>query len=299
MRTHQLFWGILFLTLGTLILLNNVTNFNMDWYYVWNFWPLILVILGLYFFVKGSTYRWIAVVVISFMIGFMLFAAYKSITGFFYYTDYDDDYEAELYEVPFSDSLKKAYLNVDAAAGKIMLTDTTGQLVSINKKGTLGEYIFMNNIDEGEANISLEMQDRHFRFRKGFMKNLIDMELNTKPAWDIQFHAGAASLNLDLTPYIVENISFETGAASIDVKVGDRSDYTRVGVESGVSKIRINIPKTSGCEINSRTDFVNKEFNGFRKIDNETYRTPDYNNASKKIMIDLQADVSSVTVNRY
>jgi len=299
MKTHQLFWGILFLTLGSLILLNNVTSFELDWYFIWNLWPLVLVILGIYFFIKGSSYKWILVIVISFVLGFMIFAAYKSVIGFFYHSGYDSEYEAELYEVPYSDSLKKAFISIDAAAGKITLIDTTDQLVSISQKGSFGDYIFQNDVNDEEANISLEMEDQHFRFSRGFARNQINMELNTKPAWNMEFNAGAAAISLDLTPYLIDRVLFKTGATSINVKVGDKSDYTRLGVETGVSKVRIKIPKTSGCEINSHTDFVSKDYNGFAKIDNETYRTPGFEEAAKKVMIDLQADVSSIIVDRY
>lgn len=300
MKTNQLFWGILFLTLGSLILLNNITTFEMDWYFILNLWPLILVIFGIYFFIKGSSYKWILVIIISLVLGFVIFAAYKSITGFFYYHDYDDDLEVELYEVPFSKSVQKAFLNIDAAAGKILLKDTTSQLVSISKKGSFGDYIFQNEVDSLEANVSLEMEgEQHFRFGRGFMRNMIRMELNNRPAWNLEFNAGAASINLDLTPFNIERALFKTGATSINVKLGDKADYTRLGVETGVSKVRIRVPKTSGCEINSHTDFVNKDFDGFTKIDNETYRTPGFEDSSKKIMIDLQADVSSVKIVRY
>lgn len=299
MKTSQLFWGILFLTLGSLILVNNIADLNFDWYFIWNLWPLILVVLGIYFFVKGSSYRWIVVVVISLVLGLMIFAAYKSITGFFYYSD-DESMEVELYEVPYSEGVKKAFLNVDAAAGRIQLKDTTQHLVSISKKGNFGEYIFSNDLEDDQANVSLEMEEeQHFRFGKGFMKTLVNMELNIRPAWNMEFNAGAASINLDLTPYIVERAAFKTGATSIDVKVGDKSDYTRLEVESGVSKIRIKVPKTSGCEIDSQTEFARKQFDGFTKIDNETYRTPGYEDAVKKVMISLNADISNIIVDRY
>ena len=39
-----------------------------------------------------------------------------------------------------------------------------------------------------------------FRFGKDY-QNKVDISLNTKPVWDMNFDVGAASMDFDLTPF--------------------------------------------------------------------------------------------------
>lgn len=41
---HQLFWGLLLIILGSLLLLSNLGVISQD---IWNYWPLILILVGL------------------------------------------------------------------------------------------------------------------------------------------------------------------------------------------------------------------------------------------------------------
>jgi len=52
MKTSHIFWGLLFIVFGLLVLINNFTNIFMDWGTIWKLWPLVIVLLGLSIIVK-------------------------------------------------------------------------------------------------------------------------------------------------------------------------------------------------------------------------------------------------------
>jgi hypothetical protein len=89
------------------------------------------------------------------------------------------------------------------------------------------------------------------------------------------------------------------GAASLKLKLGEMHDTVNVRIEGGASSIRIYIPKNSGCEIKSDMGLSSKDFEEFINIGDDTYRTPNYDSAVKKIFIVLDGGVSSVKVKRY
>ncbi len=49
MRTHIIFWGILLISLGLALVLNNFDLLEFDFSFVFKLWPIILIIWGLTF----------------------------------------------------------------------------------------------------------------------------------------------------------------------------------------------------------------------------------------------------------
>ncbi|MCW9097382.1 MAG: DUF5668 domain-containing protein, partial [Ignavibacteriaceae bacterium] len=52
MKTSHIFWGLLFIVFGLLVLINNFTTIFMDWGAIWKLWPLVIVLLGISIIVK-------------------------------------------------------------------------------------------------------------------------------------------------------------------------------------------------------------------------------------------------------
>lgn len=301
MRTNRLFWGILFITIGVLVLLNNFMTLNFNWDMLWDLWPLVLVFAGVYFILKEAKFRWIIVLFIAFLLGLVIFAGVKSFTLFFNddFNDFDVNVNVQEFTLPYESSLKKAKLNLEAAAGNFDLDGTTDSLLYAKVRGGFSDYSINNDTNDGSADISFEMNDRHHRVIHGLGKNYMVMKLNSNPVWDMDLNVGAASVNMDLEPFKTENIYLKSGASSLKIKLGDKNPMTRVKFETGVSRLEIMVPRTSGCEINSETHFSRKEFSEFEKIEDNVYRTRDFTSSGKKIYLDIAAGVSSVKVERY
>ncbi|MCU7490963.1 MAG: LiaF transmembrane domain-containing protein [Bacteroidota bacterium] len=299
MRTNHLFWGILFITLGILVLMNNFMSLSFNWDMMWNLWPLLLVLAGVYFIFREGRFRWIIVLVIAFLLGVVIFAGVKSFSLFFDGDFEDFNVSAQEFTLPYESSIKKAKLNLEAAAGNFNLDGTTDSLVYAKTKGEFSDYSLNNETSDSSADITFEMNNKHQRIVHGLGKNRMEIKLNSNPVWDMDLNVGAASVNLDLVPFKAENIYLKSGASSLKLKLGDKNPMTKVKFESGVSRLEIMIPKTSGCEINSDTEFSKKEFSEFVKIDDNVYRTPDFAQSGKKIYLEIAAGVSSVKVERY
>jgi hypothetical protein len=300
MKSSRIFWGILFLTLGILILVDNIFTVNINWGFIWNLWPVVLIVLGLLFFMKGTEYKWIVVAVVALLLGLFVFAGYQNLADFFHPDNFEDDnFDVEYFQQPYQKETKKASLYVNAGVGSIFTSDTTNELISIKSKGGWGRYTFQHDIQDDYANLFFEIQDKHFHWHSGLKKNYIEMKLNPIPVWDMDFEVGAEGVDLDLTKFAISNLAFKSGVSSIKIRLGERSDSTKIKFDSGVSKLRIYIPRDVGCEIEARTELTKKRFEGFIKSDSYFYQTENFDNAKKKVWIDMKADVSNVAVERY
>jgi hypothetical protein len=247
---------------------------------------------------RDSPIRWIIIIFNALILGLVIFAAIKSFV--IDNSDLDFNYQVEQFNTPYNQNIKKAKLTMEAAVGNFTIKDTTGSdLVAAKAKGTFGNYTFHHTEENENAEVSFELEEHHFSFGKNVPKNHFDMRLNSNPAWDMEFNVGAASVNLNLEPYNIESLYIKSGAASVKVKLGDKAEKTDLKFDSGASSLEVFVPKNSGCEINTDIKLSSKSFAGFTKVDNNTYRSENFNSAPKKIFIAFDAGISSVRVNRY
>ncbi len=72
-----------------------------------------------------------------------------------------------------------------------------------------------------------------------------------------------------------------------------------MSIDAGVSDINIKVPSTMACEVRTHTVLSGKELNGFNKIKKGLYQTPNFSESSGQILIDIDAAVSGVSVERY
>ncbi len=115
----------------------------------------------------------------------------------------------------------------------------------------------------------------------------------------MRFDIGASSMDVDVTPFVVERLVVSAGAARVKLTLGDRAKETHVSVKTGVSSVQMYVPDSAGCEIRADGGLTRKSFRGFTKLDSGVYRTDNFETARKKIYIDINAGVSNVSVRRY
>jgi hypothetical protein len=123
--------------------------------------------------------------------------------------------------------------------------------------------------------------------------------LNSTPEWDVDLECGASAVDLDLRGLRVSTVTISAGAARIHVVLDALVPETRLEMEGGVTSVSIEVPAAAGCEIRARTALVKKSFREFEKVESGLYRTEGFENAERKIYLDFESAVSSVSVERY
>lgn len=308
MKTKHIFWGLFFITIGALILLNNLDIITLDLQNVWKFWPLVLVIWGLAILIRNNFIKSFLAALAAIVLAIAVFAFFNS--AFYFVGDrfsihnngisivFDGKVDTSNYNIPYNSSINKAKFDFHAGAGTFIIADTTDQLLSAVTTGIKNNYELTQSGDNNSV-IKLEMKSRKFTINNGNLKNKVKIKLNTAPVWDFNFELGAASSDFDLRPYKVDNIKIHMGAASFKLKLGDKNDSTNLNLQSGVSSIDILIPDSAGCKIKSNVTLSTKDFYGFKKVNSDTYITNNFYSAKKRIYLRLHAGLSSIKVKRY
>ncbi len=309
MKIRNLFWGLFFVTIGVLVLLANLGSLNFDMTYIWKFWPVIFILLGLSYFTTNSIVKGFLSAISAIIIAVALFAFFNSIFWFVRGNDFFDnhsdysissDSDSSNYYTDYNPNISKADFYFDAGAGSFIIKDTTNQLMSAHIIGHKNLYLLEKEISNGNAIVKFKMKKRSFTFFNGkYNHNFAEISLNPNPVWNLNLNCGAAEMNFDFTPFKTENINVKMGAAKIKLKLGNKSELTTLNLNAGVSSIEILVPESSGCRIMVKSGLSDNEFNGFNKVSNNEYQTDNYDQAKDKIYLHLDAGVSSIHVNRY
>ena len=228
--------------------------------------------------------------------------------------DYDDDENAEdtensekidvhngHYEYDMESNLQEATLNFEGGAGNFKLKGDTDKLFEAETRSSVGEFTanIRNNRNAQTAVIDFKMVNNHVELKNGNMKNEVEINLNENPTWNIDMGVGAGKANFDLSAYKIKSLKVSTGVADLDLRLGDKVPQADVKIESGVASVTLEIPKSVGYEVRLDGALNVKNMDDLEKINDNLYRSTDFETATRKVVIRYDAGLSKVKIRRY
>jgi len=265
MRDHRLFWGIVILVVGTLLLLNNLGVFSsLDLNIGELIWPLLLIVLG----------------------GWILWTSVIA----------PPTYETETLRVPLEGAeTADVHLHQGAGVLRVQLGAESDALLDGTFSGGLKHRIQRSG---GRADVHLSMPPDTIWMPWGpNVSREWDVHLSDRIPLSLQMKTGASDARLDLTELQVTELSLETGASSTEVHLPAHTDLTRVNVEGGVASVRIHVPAGVAARIRSDSGLVDFHVDQERfPRTGDHYQSPDYDEAEHKIDLYVEMGVGSVKV---
>ena len=304
-RSGSLFWGGLFVALGTLILLTKYNFIDTGWSFVWSLYPVTLVFIGLLIILKNSMVKPLISALFGAFVATLIFGSVNNVI-FGIHVECSDmsDCQSGNYVADFDRDMKFASLHFSGGAGYFEINKTTDKLIEGISYGSFGEYYFKTNESENTAYVKLEQNSKHTSFLNfaNDFKNRIEFSLNPEPLWDLDFDFGAAKARYDLSKYRIRDINIDTGVSDIYLKLGDKSPETYLDIKVGASTIEIRIPKESGCRVSGDMVLFSKDFEDFQTMKrngNKYYVTENYDEAENKIYIIVDGGLTNLDITRY
>ncbi|MAT40482.1 MAG: hypothetical protein CL946_12870 [Ectothiorhodospiraceae bacterium] len=304
MKSGRIFWGVFFLTVGVLVLLDNFVGMQIEWSFLWKLWPVALILIGISTLLKDQRFKWMITGSVALLVGVLIFSGANSGCSraqSFFEQDFTDNGTVitEEFTTHADSTISSAELILEGGAGRYRIGGKTDDLLHATSKSSIGPYTLKQSRDNGHVTLTLSIDDKKFDWQGGTPKNRVDVAMSKVVPWSFDISIGAAALDLNLADYMVSQLNIDAGAADIEATLGDLSDETWVSVEAGASSIDFNIPESVGCEINVDVGLTSEEFTGFTRIDEHTYRTSNFKTAKKKIHMEFDAGISSIKVRRY
>jgi len=227
--------------------------------------------------------------------------------------DKDEDYQKEhsnmggnkpvngSYKYEMEDFIQKANFNLEGGAGSFTMKGNTAKLFEANTHSSLVGFISNTSINklENSATVNLKMEEGNVKLKNGEISNEAKIQLNENPVWNIDLGIGAGKGDFDFSNYKVEKLKVSTGVADMEIRMGDKMTNADVDIEAGVASITLKIPSSVGCEMRMDGALNSKSFDDLEKVGEGLYRSPNFNQATKKIIVRYEGGLTSFKIERY
>ncbi len=264
MRRSNLFWGVVIILAGLMLLLNTLNIFVFNFWPV--FWAIFLILAGVWFLMGPRFYK--------------------------------RDWTEEAISIPL-EGAGEAEIRFDHGAGRLMVNSASlpGQLLTGTVMGGVDKEISHTG-NLLSAALSMQKVSIGLPFPTGDFKGFIwNLSVNRDLPMRLTFHTGAGETNLDLSDTLVKELRIETGASSTRVTLPARAGTTRVVAKAGMASLEFRIPQDVAARIRLHTGISGSKVDTNRfPQQGDVFQSPDFDNAANKVDIEIEAGMGGIDI---
>jgi len=264
MKGRNLFWGLVFLVVGGLLLLNNLGIVDVN---IWGLiWPTFLITVGVWTLLVATTSR----------------------------------QSLEVEEVSILlENFTSAVIDCDYGAGKLIIDSGAPSTTLLS--GEFAGGVEYSVKDEGDQ-AYVRLKPSSLQFTQFFMPWMWtgrnwEIDLNDRVPLSLDIDSGASDLFLDLSDLQVTNLDIDTGASSVEVILPEKAGLTSVDIDGGAASLVVRIPEDVAARIKITSGLTSTS------IDNERfprvggfYQSNDYDTAENKADIRINMGAASIEI---
>jgi hypothetical protein len=283
-------FAVILIALGIVLLLQTTGVLPWEfWSGIWRFWPVVIIAIGINL-IFGRRLPWLAglliAIVLVIALGVALFLV--PVSSAVAVSSMQEDLQG----------LESAELNIDFGAGELIidsLPEGSPSLVeaTFEKRDAETSVVRAGN----SATLDISMRDRDFPFFGGFTKADWRISLSRLPRLSIDLDGGASDIRLDLSSLQVSDLSLDTGAASVEVRMPASAGRVNAKIDAGAADITVIIPEGVAARIDSDVvaGSTSIDESRFPRV-GDAYISPDFDTATNRIDLEIEAGASSVTI---
>lgn len=306
MNLGKISLGLIVIFAGTILLLSNLSIISFNWATVLYFWPVLVILAGINILlpkkIEGQVVSIMATVVVLLLFTYQgLVKPNKAwrLGEKQSKTIYNE--ELTLLSREYNSEIEHAELSIKGGAVKYILQKGESKLIAI--EATSAQSGFSLTSRETGKNVMLDFKQnntKQTREKRVDQANQALILLNNSPVWSIDLNVGAGAVDFDLSTFKVKDFEIKGGVSSIALKMGMPVDeLSKINFKGGVSSLSIKIPKEAACIIHSKSGLSSLDFPGFKKQEDGSYQTENYQEDTQKYELKLKNGLSSIEVIRY
>ncbi|MFC1687013.1 toast rack family protein [Patescibacteria group bacterium] len=287
----SMFLGLVLLIVGVIYLLSNTGVLNVDIDFDFSvLWPLIIVFIGLAILTGRG---WLSGIIGAVVIVGVLFLIVAMVTGWI--DTPTREVTTDTISIEEEADIESASLSIATGAGNLTVAGGSEKLISGKLEANFLELTTSSKVVDSVQKVKLEMEDIRPSFF-GKKVNNLDVLLDSKTPVELDIDTGAMDMDFDFTEVMLTTLDVDTGASDLHIIMGDLLDESTIAVDAGASSINITLPKTVGAMIDIDAGVTSKNFTDFDKIDDQTYKSENYDDTEKKVNIELNLGAADVDV---
>ncbi len=260
------------------------------------FWGCVLLLLGLLFGLKAL--GWIENVLGYFWAGFLLLAGIWLVVSAFV-SPASEEVTGEITEVGTVVDLqgaRRASLEFDHGAGQIRITG--GAPPDVLLMANQGTGLKVSSQLEGDwLKVKVDCGPSFVPFI-GPESGVWIFRLNEEIPLNLKVETGASQVMLDLSDLQVVYFKLDGGASSVTLIPPARVPGALMDIDAGVSHLDIRVPEGVAARIRLKETIgaFSVDLQRFPLLEDRIYQSVDYDQATYRVEITLEAGLSSVTV---
>jgi len=291
----RFFWALILLFIGVALLGQNFGWFNINLENIWRFWPVILIIIALSMLTRRGIMGTIfgGIVVILIVAGIVLSIVFGG-------SSQSKEVTTQNFSETLTESVTSGKIVIDAGAGTLNIGGISSDLVSGKLESNIASLNVNPSISDGKKTVDFSLDvTNNWTSWFGHNTNELTVDLTDKIPLEMVVNVGAMDLNQDFSKIKLENLTIKSGATSANLKFGQLVDYATFNLDTGASSNNILLPEGIGAKVTIDSGVSSTDLKEFKKIDDNTYETEGYDQAAKKIDMDIKMGAASLNVKWY
>jgi hypothetical protein len=263
MRRGYLFWGAVLILLGGLLFLQALgIRLPGGGDAMGYFWALLLIMLGV----------WVVVGVFS-----------------------DGSSGEEQVSIDLG-AAREAALQLHHGAGHLTVASGAGTAQLLSGRCT-GGVRYRPEVKRDRLDVRMRPEPTPFPFFGSWRGMEWDLQLNNQIPLSLDLDTGASQVRLDLRELQVGQLRLHTGASSIDLDLPASTSFTKVEIELGAASLDMRVPEGVAAIVRVQQGASAIEVDTTRfPHQNGHYQSADYETATHRVDIDIQAGAGRVSV---
>jgi hypothetical protein len=287
--------AVLLIGLGTALLLSNLGIITLNWLTLVQFWPVVLILIGLDIAFGGRSAAGsvvVALVALAVVFGVIFWSGFlgNTVGG-----------SGDIIEGEFSQEIGEAtalhtVLDLGVANTEVGSMESDTEAVS----GTFStddrfQIESSYQVEDGKGILRVEQRgDGSFGSFIGATASEVNLDLNNALPLELEVNAGVGELTLDLSDVLLVNLSIDAGVGNVTVTLPGGESY-HVDVDAGVGNVTIELPEDDEIRIVHDGGLGNLDLDEerFTEVSEDVWETEDYNDGTG-IEINVDAGVGNV-----
>jgi len=299
MTPAKLRWGLLFILVGVLLILNNIGKLDWDfWYELLIWWPLLLIAIGIEKIFQNTRLSFISYLSPLMLVVVIAFVAIdsgsnKTVHGFFSSSEWSEDYDPDVKLIEAVIEHKDADLYVGRSRHNLISAQfdrfTSKPDIEFIIEGSLAEF----NVSGRKSGLGSNVVIRHNRRRQDW-----DFTFSDDTPLRLSCIGRRSDVDLYLESLPLEKLVIENDRGDIFVKVGENNSPVDISIAGYDADFRMKVP--TGCGVKVAGDFYSGYFEKkeYLKIDSG-YCTPNFDSASVQFILDVDEDLRHLSIEYY
>ena len=285
MSPGRFFLGLTFIVLGVLAFLDSLGyGLWVFWENAFNFWPVLLIVIGLGLVWGGKIPRLVGLVIASLVVAAIVFLALNyNPPG-----PYTPGGEQLIIRESDHPEITKGELDINFGGGKLGVNSSSAELL----RGDFSRASPENSIREDGDRLVVRLKQEDRGWMHGHNTPQWEVALSPELKWDIDLDVGAVKGEIDLTGIPVANLAMDLGAGDVDLRMGDNGADARVSVDAGASNLKVYVPRGTGVRVRINGGLTNSNLEDLNWVKSDgAYVSPEFADAASKIefSIDMAA----------